>query len=496
MKYVAGYIVIAMVIAVPIAMLANPSVYPLGTTIYKPDKCWNGFTILSADKGYLIDMNGNLVHLWKGKLHHPNKVYPGGHLLSATSSWKHGRQDAIEIQLRDFSDSVVWKFSRFHEGKANEGDGTMWLSRQHHDMQIKGNPVGYYIPDASLPDDSKGTILVLAHYNVWNKKINENVRLMDDVMYEVDMATGKIVWEWKAAEHIDEMGFDEAARKAMQKYKTEARTEGGGFDWFHQNCASYLGPNKWFDNGDRRFHPENIILDSRQAGLLAIVDHESGKIVWRAGPYYRDGDDKKLGWMIGTHHTHMIPKGLPGEGNILVFDNGGGSGYGPPTDFAPDGITVMRRDYSRVVEFNPVTKEIVWEYKPSSSNNPDPVFGHKLYSVNVSSAQRLPNGNTLITEGAKGRVIEVTPDYEIVWEYMSPYLWDSDIPLVRTLVYRAYRIPYDWVPQLKKPKESAVDAGLNYMFTIPAADGSRPDFGIDKAAIWKEGGSQGREEQD
>jgi hypothetical protein len=52
------------------------------------------------------------------------------------------------------------------------------------------------------------------------------------------------------------------------------------------------------------------------------------------------------------------------------------------------------------------------------------------------------------------------------------------------------------VPQLKKPKESAVDAGLNYLCTIPAADGSRPDFGIDKAAIWKEGGSQGREEQD
>jgi len=490
MKYISGFILLGLLIAIPIVISANPTVYPLGTTIYKPDKCWNGFTILSSEEGRLVDMNGNLVHLWKGKLHHPNKVYPGGYLLAATASWRHGQQDAIEIQVRDFNDKVLWKFDRWVEGKANEGDGRQWFSRQHHDLQIKGNPVGYYIPDSAPLDISKGTVLALAHYNVRNEKINKSVPLIDDVVYEIDLASGEIIWTWKASEHLDEMGFDEAALKAMQNYKTEPRTEGGGFDWFHQNCVSYLGPNKWFDNGDRRFHPDNIILNSRESGLLAIVSHESGRIVWRAGPYYRDGEDKKLGWMIGPHHTHMIPRGLPGAGNIMVFDNGGGSGYGPPTDFAPDGITVVRRDYSRVVEFNPVTKEIVWEYSPNSSNNPNPVFDHRLYSVNVSSAQRLPNGNTLITEGAKGRILEVTRDYEIVWEYMNPYLWDSDVPMVRNLVYRAYRVPYDWVPQLPKPKESAVDAGPSYLFTIPAEDGSNPDFGIDKTGIWKQGGSQ------
>jgi hypothetical protein len=77
---------------------------------------------------------------------------------------------------------------------------------------------------------------------------------------------------------------------------------------------------------------------------------------------------------------------------------------------------------------------------------------------------------------------------------MNPYLWDSDIPFTRNLVYRAYRVPYDWVPQLSKPKESAVDAGPNYLFTIPAEDGSRPDFGIEKTGVWKQGGSQGRDQ--
>ena len=486
MKNSAALLIIAFLLSAPVMVRTDPSVHPVGTTIYSPEKCWNGFTILSAEEGRLVDMNGNLVHLWKGPLHHPNKVFPGGYLLASTAAWKQGRQDAIEIQIRDFSDKVVWRFDRWQEGKANEGNGTMWISRQHHDMQIKSNPVGYFMPGSDSLDISRGTLLALAHYNVQNDKINKNIRLLDDALYEIDMATGKIVWTWKAADHVDEMGFDDAAFKAMQNYENKPRGEGDGFDWFHQNCASYLGPNLWFDQGDKRFHPDNIILDSREAGLLAIVDRASGKIVWRAGPYYRDGDDKKLGWIVGPHHTHMIPKGLPGEGNILLFDNGGQSGYGPPNDIAPNGIGVIRRQYSRVVEFNPLTKDIVWEYSPGSMNLPNQKYGFELFSPFISSAQRLPNGNTLITEGSDGRVIEVTKDREIVWEYISPYPWDSSVPSIRNLVYRAYRVPYDWVPQLPKPKEVAVDPGPNYLFLIPAADGSKPDIGIGKTAIWKQ----------
>ena len=117
---------------------------------------------------------------------------------------------------------------------------------------------------------------------------------------------------------------------------------------------------------------------------------------------------------------------------------------------------------------------------------PNQKYGFELFSPFISSAQRLPNGNTLITEGSDGRVIEVTQDREIVWEYISPYLWDSSVPSIRNLVYRAYRVPYDWVPQLPKPKEVAVDPGPNYMFLIPAKDGSKPDIGIGKTSIWKQ----------
>ncbi len=147
----------------------------------------------------------------------------------------------------------------------------------------------------------------------------------------------------------------------------------------------------------------------------------------------------------------------------------------------------MRRAYSRVLEFNPISKEIVWEYSPNLMSTADQKSGFDLFSTNVSSAQRLPNGNTLITEGTRGRVVEVTRDGEVVWEYISPYLWDSTTPSIRNLVYRAYRVPYDWVPQLPKPKESAVDPGPNYLLVIPAKDGTRPNFGVDSTPIWKQG---------
>ena len=475
---------VLLLLSIPIFTRASSTIYPVGTTIYKPDKCWNGFTILSGEDGRLIDMNGNLVHLWKGPFGVPNILLPGGYLLAARGAWKYGPEEAVEVQLRDFANKVLWKFDRWQEGKANEGEGMMWVARQHHDVQIKGYPDGYCMPNGKAPDVTKGTVLVLAHYNVRNEEINKNMQLLDDVTYEVDIASGKIVWTWKAAEHVDEMGFDEAAFEAMQNWAIEPTGENQGFDWFHQNCASYIGPNKWFDQGDERFHPDNIILGSRQSNILAIVDHSSGRIVWRTGPYYRDGDDKKLGWIIGPHHTHIIPKGLPGEGNIMVYDNGGAAGYGPPNDMAEAGIMNMRRCYSRVIEFNPITKEIVWEYSPTSLKISEIQYGYKEFSPFISSAQRLPNGNTMITEGSNGRIFEATRDLEVVWEYISPYMYYWDAPHAGNILYRAYRVPYNWIPQLPKPNEVAVNAASDHLIVIPAEDGSRPDIGSDKTNIW------------
>jgi hypothetical protein len=95
-----------------------------------------------------------------------------------------------------------------------------------------------------------------------------------------------------------------------------------------------------------------------------------------------------------------------------------------------------------VLEINPVTPELVWSY-----TNP------RFLSTNISGAQRLPNGNTLITAGAGGRMFEVTRDGTIVWEYLFPLFSGAN---ASNAVYRAYRVPYAWIPQLTRPAERRV----------------------------------------
>jgi hypothetical protein len=172
---------------------------------------------------------------------------------------------------------------------------------------------------------------------------------------------------------------------------------------------------------------------------------------------------RELGWIIGQHHAHMIPKGLPGEGNILVFDNGGWAGYGLPNPGAPTGYNNALRDYSRVLEFDPVILKIVWQFTPELAGFEPPANSYTFYSPFISSAQRLPNGNTLITEGSDGRIIEVTPEHKIAWEYISPF-WGKKRPV--NILYRSYRVPYEWIPQLAKPEEKPIERLDNSEFSI------------------------------
>ena len=454
----------------------TPSVYPTGTTIYYPEKCWNGYTIFQApphpERGVgavLIDMNGNAVNLWKGLEGFPNKMLPGGYIMGSTGvrNFKYGFQDMFDLVQVDWDGNIVWKFDRYERIKDSR-QKPRWMARQHHDYQREGNPVGYYIPGMD-PLIDKGNTLILCHKNLINPQISDKL-LLDDTIIEVTWE-GRIVWEWICSEHFDEMGFSEEAKNTMTRYPGIIFATGDTGDWTHMNSMSAIGPNRWFDSGDERFHPDNIIWCGRQTNITAIIDRKTGKIVWQVGPYFTSTPAlRNMGQIIGQHHAHMIPRGLPGEGNILVFDNGGSAGYGAPTPGAPIGFGNAQRDHSRVLEFDPTTLEITWQYPPRPAGRPGSMHT-SFYSSLVSSAQRLPNGNTLITEGQSGRIFEVTPEHEIVWEYMSHYT-------VRTLraniVYRAYRLPYEWVPQVDKPEEKAIPRLDNNKFRVPGSVQKRP----------------------
>jgi hypothetical protein len=448
----------AFVLLPPGAGRAAPTVYPTGTTIYKPDKAWNGYTVfvLPESGAALIDMNGNTVREWEqfsGLGGGPVRMLPGGHIVGPTGVLQ-PHQESVALGQYDWDNSLVWQFDRAEQVTTRDGQ-TIWAARQHHDWQRPDFPAGYYSPAADTSNRATRT-LILAHKNVMNEAVS-TFMLEDDWLYEVS-AEGEILWQWLANEHVDELGFSAEAR-AVIRDNAQFNAARGSADWLHINSATLLGPNKWHDAGDARFHPDNVIISSRQASFIAIVARD-GAIVWRMGPDYLETEAaRKLGQIVGQHHPHLIPKGLPGEGNLLVFDNGGTSGYGFASPVAPEGVDGIRRHFSRVLEIDPVKIEKVWEYSLQGLDS------YRFFSHYVSSAQRLPNGNTFITEGADGRLFEVTSSGEIVWEYVSPY-FGTNQPVNR--VYRAYRLPYEWVPQLARPVERAVVPPDIKEFRVPA----------------------------
>ncbi len=411
-----------------VAIIALLFIFPVTTTINayaasKPalhtDEPCVGYTLLCPGNGsaFLIDMNKTVIHTWS--LHgFPAKMLPDGSIIgdrevNTLDEYKYIAQES-------WQGNIVWEFHNWTDGWA----------RQHHDFERAGNPVGYYAPGQDFVEN--GTTLVLARSTLMNRSINLLMPLDDEVIYEVDWKGNLTGYVWRANEHYKEMGFSVWARLGIlhqiMPYLFRSTFQG----WLHMNTISELGENHWFDEGDSRFNPRNIILDSRQASFIAIIDRDTGKIVWRVGPDYSKTTEagKKLGAIIGPHQAHMIPKGLPGAGNILVFDNGGYAGYGIL------GLPIhYLRFYSRVLEFDPVTLDLVWVYEKKDQP--------RFYSDRISGAQRLPNGNTLVCEGSRGRIFEVTPGKTIVWEYVYPgengNYTDND-------VYRAYRVPPEWVP--------------------------------------------------
>jgi hypothetical protein len=436
---------------------AAPSIYPTGTTIYDPARAWSGFTVLTllgTKAVVVIDMTGREVKRWEGfdnAAGGPARVLPGGVVVAASGA-RPPHQESLALVARDFDGKPLWQFDRTEEITTREGE-RRWSARQHHDWQRADFPAGYYSPGVA-PAALGGRTLLLTHANPTQREIAD-VPLEDDRLIEID-ARGNVLWTWNASEHAAELGFDERAREAIRGSGANPGPR-GTLDWLHINSATWLGPNRWFDAGDERFAPDNVIVSSRQASLLAIVAR-SGAIVWQLGPDFgRTSELRAIGQIIGQHHAHLIPRGLPGEGNLLVFDNGGSAGYGFDTPIAPDGVGAFARATSRVLEIDPVALKLVWSYAATG-----------FYSSNISGAQRLQNGNTLITEGAPGRVFEVSSDGTIVWEYMSPYFAANPGPRATNSVYRAYRIPYGWISQLGVPEEQAVTPPALQTFRLPA----------------------------
>jgi hypothetical protein len=197
--------------------------------------------------------------------------------------------------------------------------------------------------------------------------------------YLLEMTTsGEAVWEWRSWEHLDPAAYP----ITLQDRRHE---------WTHGNTVAETADG-------------NILVSFRNISTVVIIERATGNIIWQLGspPLAQQHDPRPLL-----------------NGNVLIFDNGTHRRDHPAT-------------FSRVIEVDPRTNEIVWRYI-----DPSPF---EFFSPYISGAQRLLNGNTLICEGCHGRLFEVTHAGEVVWEYVSPYFFEEPSgPGLNNWVFRAFR---------------------------------------------------------
>ncbi len=274
---------LAAILFTALGIHAAPTVYPTGTTLYDPDKAWNGYnvmTILDTPLVIVLDMNGNIVKEWECfnlSPGGPARVIPGGTVLGTTGRFP-PHQEALALIQLDFEGNETWRFDGNEQVTLENGD-TVWSARVHHDWQRTDFPAGYFSPNFTPLPDGANTLL-LTHTNHDDDNV-ASVTLEDDRLLEVS-PDGEILWEWRAGDHIDKFGFDAGARATIHAGVGYSNAR-GSMDWLHINSATYVGPNKWFEAGDERFHPDNVIISSRQTSIIAIINRD-GDVVWQLGP--------------------------------------------------------------------------------------------------------------------------------------------------------------------------------------------------------------------
>ncbi|HTE87220.1 MAG TPA: aryl-sulfate sulfotransferase [Dehalococcoidia bacterium] len=276
------------------------------------------------------------------------------------------------------NDSFIGR-SRFHGGVVREVDWdghVLWEIHQpdqHHDARRLRNGNVLLLCAARLPDS------VAARVRGGRPGSEQEGGHMDADYLQELTTDGKVVWEWRSWEHLD------PAENVITGVQ-DAREE-----WTHGNSISEMRDG-------------NILISFRNISTIAMIDRNSGNIYWKLGAPP----------LAGQHAPHILA-----SGNILLFDNG------------PHRLDETF-PYSRVLEIDPATKQIVWQYADTPP--------WKFFSPRISNAQRLPNGNTLICEGSFGRIFEVTSEGETVWEYVNPHFGGTGDPATQiNNVFRAYR---------------------------------------------------------
>ena len=231
----------------------------------------------------------------------------------------------------------------------------------HHDLDVALN----------------GDILVLTEGGVHLKQLHPRRPTIENWI-QVLSAGGKAKGRVPLSRLLLSSGIPLERMKAVMARNVEEEGQGDGFDAFHANTIEVL--RKDVLTADQQLlRKGQVLICLRHLNLVCVVDMKSERIVWSWG---MDELDR-------PHQPSMLD-----NGDVLIFDNG------------------SRRGFSRVLEVDPREGKIRWQYAAHPRED--------FFTAASGGCQRLPNGNTLITESMTGRIFEVTRDGEVVWEFFSP----------------------------------------------------------------------------
>ena len=366
---------------------------------------------IGANLVYLIDHMGQLVRAWDPpKQATLAKLLDNGNLLTSKN---------IEI---DPKGNVVWEYRR----------------PQHHDLLKMPNGNVLTLSRDVIPREE--AIALGANPDSLTCPSLKAIRIIE--VRPTGPADGEVVWQWSGLDHLIQ-DFDpekpnygavaDHPERIDVNYTLAFSTcePNGRADWLHTNALDY--------NADL----DQIMLTSRLFSEIWIIDHSTSieEAAGHTGGNSGKGGDLLYRWgnprayqrgtvadqrLFYPHNSQWIPEGLPGAGNILVFNNGYEQsgferGYSSVDEFIPpaDGYNYRSESGSA---YGP--NDLVWRYAADQRES--------FYAPHWSGAQRLPNGSTLITDATDARIFEVTREGETVWEFVNP---------ARADVYRAYRYP-------------------------------------------------------
>jgi hypothetical protein len=371
---------------------------------------YNLFAPTNSTTTYLVDNEGNIVHSWASDTTPGKSAYlhTNGNLVRAgyTGSTTFGAGAGGVVEVIRWDGKVYGSF--FYADN---------YVHQHHDIEITPNDTVFMIAwERKLYSES-----LAAGRNPYLMRVSEG--LWPDHIIEVDGTSGAIIWEWHVWDHLIQdydpskanygVVGDHPELVDLNYYSGSAAM--GSPDWVHMNSIDYNAELDQILVSVLRF--DEIWVIDHSTTITQAAGHSGGNSGRGGDLLYRWGNPQA--YRMGTaadqqlflqHDARWIPSGCPGAGNILVFNNG---------------LYRPGEDYSSVEEITPpLSAAGNYMLEPGSAYGPAaPVWSYTapdpgdFFTSHMGGAQRLPNGNTLITDSTHSSAFEVTPSKEIVWSY-------------------------------------------------------------------------------